>query len=147
MDTNKHLQQKIFLVDDNEMTCLLYEQFIRNLGYTDVTSFQDGLKCLNSLTEEPHIVFLDQNLGEMKGIEIIRKIKRFDPNIYVVFVSDQQEIETAVQSLKLGAFDYIVKGDGDTQSIEVVLNKIKHVQEMLSSNSKNPLKKFLSLLL
>lgn len=139
--------QKVFVVDDNEMTALLYEQFIQNLGFTDVSSFTDGMSCLNALTNEPQIIFLDHDMGTMNGLEVLKKIKRFDPDIYVVFVSGQEEIETATRSLKIGAFDYIVKGPEDTRKIEEVLQKIANVQEMLRTNNRGPIRKFLSLIL
>ncbi|MFQ3326617.1 MAG: DNA-binding NtrC family response regulator, partial [Salibacteraceae bacterium] len=87
------------------------------------------------------------DMGTMDGLEVLKKIKRFDPDIYVVFVSGQEEIETATKSLKIGAFDYIVKGPDDTQKIEEVLIKINNVQEMLKSRKRGPIRKFLSLIL
>ena len=139
--------QKVFVVDDNEMTALLYEQFIRNLGFNDVHTYNDGMSSLNALIDEPKIIFLDQDMGKMDGLEVLKKIKRFDPDIYVVFVSGQEEIETATKSLKIGAFDYIVKGPDDTQKIEEVLIKIDNVQEMLKSRKRGPVRKFLSLII
>jgi polysaccharide export outer membrane protein len=75
-------------------------------------------------------------MENLTGMEVLKKVKRFDPNIYVVFISGQEDISTAVEALKLGAFDYIIKGGNDIQSIEKVLIKIKNVKEML--NRKEP---------
>ena len=57
------------------MTALLYEQFIQNLGFTDVSSFTDGMSCLNALTNEPQIIFLDHDMGTMNGLEVLKKKK------------------------------------------------------------------------
>ncbi|MDE0771985.1 MAG: response regulator [Salibacteraceae bacterium] len=146
MEPENFKDQKVFIVDDNEMTALLYEQFIRNLGFEEVTTFNDGMSCLNALIDEPKIIFLDHEMGTMDGLEILKKIKRFDPDIYVVFVSGQEEIETATKSLKIGAFDYIVKGPDSIQKIETVLIKIRNVQEMLKTRDPGPFRKFLSLI-
>ena len=146
MEPENFKDQKVFIVDDNEMTALLYEQFIRNLGFEEVTTFNDGMSCLNALIDEPKIIFLDHEMGTMDGLEILKKIKRFDPDIYVVFVSGQEEIETATKSLKIGAFDYIVKGPEKKKKIETVLIKIRNVQEMLKTRDPGPFRKFLSLI-
>jgi len=146
MENNAHFNQKIFIVDDDMMTAALYEQSLLNLGYTDVSTFRDAPSALNQLTQEPNIILLDQNMEEMSGLVALKKIKRFDPNAYVVFVSGQDDIATAVTSLKHGAFDYIVKGDGDIDSIEQVLQKIKNVQEMLQRNKGGLVRRVLSIL-
>lgn len=140
------LDQKIFIIDDDHFTTAIYEKSLSNLGYTDIQVFHEGLTCLNELINEPKIIFLDQNMDEITGLEMLRKIKRFDPNIYVVMVSGQEDIETAVKALKIGAFDYIVKGEGDLEKINHVLLKISNVQEMLKRGNKGPIRKFLSLL-
>ncbi|MGB0404296.1 MAG: response regulator [Salibacteraceae bacterium] len=147
MELENFKNQKVFVVDDNEMTALLYEQFIRNLGFNNIESYNDGMSCLNALIDEPKIIFLDHDMGNMNGLEVLKKIKRFDPDIYVVFVSGQEQIETATQALKIGAFDYIVKGANDTLKIKEVIIKIKNVQEMLQTRKRGPIRKFLSLML
>lgn len=147
MELEKFKNQKVFVVDDNEMTTLLYVEFIRNLGFTNIESYHDGMSCLNALIKEPKIIFLDHDMGNMNGLEVLKKIKRFDPDIYVVFVSGQEQIETATKALKIGAFDYIVKGPNDTLKIEEVIIKIKNVQEMLKTRKRGPIRKFLSLML
>ena len=74
MEPENFKDQKVFIVDDNEMTALLYEQFIRNLGFEEVTTFNDGMSCLNALIDEPKIIFLDHEMGTMDGLEILKKI-------------------------------------------------------------------------
>lgn len=145
-DMKAFKNSKIFVVDDNELTGMVFEQSIRANGFQNITCFKDGLSCLNALTDEPLVVFLDQNMDDMNGLEVLKKIKRFDPDIYVIFVSGQGEIETATSALKLGAFDYIVKGDDDTKKINAVLRKIEEIQDLLSSQKTNIFKTFLGLI-
>ncbi|MFM1744416.1 MAG: hypothetical protein RLZZ630_353, partial [Bacteroidota bacterium] len=66
---------------------------------------------------KPSIVFLDYNLDSkvrqaMDGIDVLKEIKELDPQIEVVMISGQDKIDVAVNSIKYGAFDYIVKGEG-----------------------------------
>lgn len=135
-------RRKIYLVDDDVFSLSLTEQHIRNLGYADVTVFQNGTDCLNRLEEHPDIVFLDHHMDVLSGFEVLKKIKRFNPNIYVVILSGQDNLKTAVDSLKFGAFDYLIKGDQDMEKITEVLKRIEEVQKLLKKNS-NPFLKLL----
>jgi DNA-binding NtrC family response regulator len=133
---------RIFLVDDDLFSLHLYSGYIRNLGYSNLTLFQDGSACINSLSNDPDIIFLDHNMDNLSGFEVLKKIKRYNPNIYVVMLSAQESITTAVESLKYGAFDYIIKGDNDYERIENVIYRIKGLQEVLK-RKKSPV--FLSI--
>jgi DNA-binding NtrC family response regulator len=135
---------KIFLVDDDQFSLGIYEQYIRNLGYNDLQIFDNGTSCLNKLTDQPDVIFLDHGMDILNGIEVLKKIKRFNPNIFVVFVSGQEDIQTAVNSLKYGAFDYIVKGQNDIDRFQKVLNKILEVRELLMKKEKNFFQKIFS---
>jgi len=138
--------EKIFIVDDDQMTSNIYAQSLNNLGYKDVTLYDNGQACLNALIDEPSIIFLDHQMDNLTGMEVLQKVKRFDPNIYVVFISGQEAISTAVQALKMGAFDYIIKGENDIKAIEKVLIKIKNVNEMLTKKEPGFFRRAISLL-
>lgn len=122
---------KIFLVDDEPFCLNLYKQYFNNLGYGDVTGFDNGPDCLNYLTRQPDVIFLDYEMDDLTGIEVLKKIKRFNPDIFIVFLSGQENIDTAVNALKFGAFDYIVKGAGDMLKLTRVLGKINEVKEAM----------------
>ena len=135
---------KIFLVDDDSFCLNIYRQHLINIGYTDIALFAIGTDCINSLTQQPDVIFLDHGLEILNGIEVLKKIKRFNPDIYVVFISGQENIETAVTSLKYGAFDYIVKDGKELEKITDVLVKIQKVQQLLESSRPSLIKRFLS---
>lgn len=124
-------QFKIFLVDDNAFHLNMMKQILLAQNQTDIHLFEDGIDCLNNIHLKPEIVFLDHNMDVYSGFTVLRKIKRFNPDIFVVMVSAQEEIKTAVDSLKYGAFDYIQKTDGFENSIETVFQKIIEVKETM----------------
>jgi len=144
METTKPLT--IFLVDDDPFCGRMYEQHVRNLGHANVTLFNDGQDCLNRLTDQPDIIFLDYHMEPMDGLEVLRKIKRFSPDIFLVIVSGQEDLNVAVNALKYGAFDYIIKGDNDFEKITSVLTKIQDVMEMLKQRPPGKMQKLFSLL-
>ena len=135
---------KLFLVDDDAFSLHLYRQNILNLGYTDVSVFENGMECLNNLNLKPEVVFLDHNMDNLSGFEVLKKIKRVDPNIFVVMVSAQENMKTAVDALKYGAFDYIIKGDNELLKIENVLCRIELIKAEIKKGNPGLLQKLLS---
>ncbi|UFH54884.1 response regulator [Spirosoma sp. KNUC1025] len=135
----------IFIVDDDPFCRSFYEQHIRNLGYDQITIFSDGQECLNQLTAQPDVILLDYSMEPLNGLDVLRKIKRFNPDIYLVIVSGQEELQVAVNALKYGAFDYIIKGNNDLAKIEAVLKKIQEVMALLQQQqAQNRWKKLFS---
>jgi len=116
---------KIFVVEDDDW----YSEFISyNLQLDDdheIVKFQNGKDCLDRLKENPDIITLDYQLPDLKGEEILRRIKDINPDIEVIIISEQEKIETAVELLKLGAFDYIVKSKDIRDRLLNVLRNIK----------------------
>ncbi|MBL0132502.1 MAG: response regulator [Chitinophagaceae bacterium] len=139
METAAHL--KIFVVDDDLFSLNMYQQHLSNLGFENVKTFDNGTACLLCLTEQPDIIFLDHGMDILNGVEVLKKIKRFNPDIYVVFISGQADVLTAVNSLKFGAFDYIKKGEDDLRMIEKVMEKIQEIMVLMQKKKKGLLKK------
>ena len=129
------MQETIFLVDDDQFSLEMQKKMISEIGNFDIYLFISGQECINQLILEPKIIFLDYNMNPINGIEILKKIKRFNPSIYIVFVSGQETIKVAVDALKYGAFDYIVKGENEFQNLQRVLEKIKRIQELEKKNT------------
>ena len=138
--------KKIFVVDDDVFTSAIFKQHLQNLGYDDVTCFSSGTLCLNHLQERPDIILLDHEMGDLTGFDVLIKIKRFDPNIYVVMVSGQEDMMTAIDSLKYGAFDYIIKGDDTTYKITKVMERIGEIHRLIQQKKNNPFNKLSNLL-
>ncbi|ADB39161.1 response regulator [Spirosoma linguale] len=129
METTRSLS--IFILDDNPFCGTITEQHIRNLDYTDVDLFTDEETCLNQLGRRPDIIFLDYPSKSPDGLDIIRKIGRINPDIYIVVFTDQENREATVHSRKYGAFDYVVRGHDDLNKIHTVLKKIEEVMTLL----------------
>jgi DNA-binding NtrC family response regulator len=142
MENSKNL--KFFIVDNDIFCANMHELYLLNLNYTDVTYYSNGTDCLNNLYQKPDIIFLDHNMEDITGFEVLKKIKRQNPNIYVVMISGQENINTAVDALKYGAFDYIIKDNAVSEKMNLIVNKIIKVKEELEKT--NPiLRRFLSI--
>lgn len=117
---------KIFVVEDDELyNRLLVHTLSLNPDF-EVKSFFSAKEFLSNLNENPDVVTLDYRLPDSTGIELLQKIKINNPETEVIVISEQGEIETAVELLKSGAYDYIVK----TKDIrELLLNTINNIRK------------------
>ncbi|MBT3799691.1 MAG: sigma-54-dependent Fis family transcriptional regulator [Bacteroidetes bacterium] len=120
---------KIFIVEDDTMYGeLLAFNLSLNPDY-EVERFSTGAECVNALYKAPSAISLDYSLPDMTGLEVIEKIKKYNAEIPVVIVSGQEDVSTAVDLLKKGAYDYIVK-DEDTK--DRLWNTMKNIRENVS---------------
>jgi len=130
----------ILLVDDDVMCLNLYSQFLKQLGYTNVHLFDNGNDCLTSLDElNPSIIFLDYNMDELNGIDVLKQIKKFNPSIIVLFISGQEDIEVAVNTIQHGALDYIVKSSLSTEKMKTIMEAVE--SRLPPANAKAPASK------
>ncbi|MGK7392450.1 MAG: sigma-54-dependent transcriptional regulator [Candidatus Cyclobacteriaceae bacterium M2_1C_046] len=120
---------RIFIVEDDP-TYAKFLEYVMNLNPDYETKvFSSGKECLDNLTKNPQIITLDYSLPDMSGEDVLKKIRTYDPNISVIIISAQEKIRTAVELLKLGAYDYIAK-DEDTK--DRLLNAVKNAKNKIS---------------
>lgn len=136
-------QLKFFIVDDDIFCANMYHQDLKNMGFNDITYFNNGTDCLSNLDQSPDIIFLDHNMEGITGFEVLKKIKRYNPNIYVVMISGQETIKTAVDALKYGAFDYVAKDNNVGDTIKLIVHKIIIVKEELRKSNPNFIQRLL----
>lgn len=124
---------KINIVEDDEW----YRKFlVHNISLNpdfEVTAFPDGKSFIDQLDAKPNVVTLDYRLPDISGKDLLKKIKEYDPSIEVIIISEQDDIETAIELLRLGAYDYITK----TKDIrDRLMNIIQHIRSNTSLQSR-----------
>jgi len=103
---------RIFVVEDDPMYAKVIAYHLSQNPDNEVEVFNTGKSCINSLqTKNPDIITLDYSLPDMTGMDVLTKITDFNPELPVVIISGQENINTAVELLKHGARDYIMKND------------------------------------
>lgn len=125
---------KIFWVDDDFFSLTLYKQCVKNLGFNDITTFSRSEDFLTQLSDKPELIFLDQNMEPICGVELLKEIKRFDPSIYVVIVSAQENLNIETNVFQHGAFDFVVKGEGEQEKIKKIIYKIIEINKAINDN-------------
>lgn len=100
----------IVLVDDEQSELDAYSFLLESMGVQKITTISDSRQVLKELQHiAAPIVFLDLNMPHMTGQDVLRAIKEKRPQVPVIILTANSEIETAVECLKLGAHDYLVK--------------------------------------
>ncbi len=121
---------KIFVVEDDEWyRRLLVHNLSLNPDY-EIQTFADGKSCLDNLHQKPAVVTLDYRLPDMKGLEVLKRIREIDDDIRVILISEQEDIEVVVELLKHGAYDYIVKSKDIRERLLNTVNNIRKESDL-----------------
>ena len=134
-DLNKNSQYNIFFVDDESMILKMLERHFSKDARFQLFSFNSGESCLKSLNKNPDVIILDFNLsdgtdGKMDGLDVLEKIKEQCPTAQVIMLSSQMEVQVAVDSLKKGAVDYVIKDQAMQFSVEKAVDSILKNKEL-----------------
>jgi two-component system NtrC family response regulator len=102
-------RDRVLLVDDDESFRRVQEYQLDRAGY-EVTSAQDGERALELFRDELHdLVVTDVRMPGLDGVELLARVRAISPDTPVVMITAQGTIETAVEAMKQGAFDFLTK--------------------------------------
>jgi two-component system chemotaxis response regulator CheY len=100
----------VLIVDDNHISLDLLNGILSTLGYANVKRLREGNMALASYQEEkPEVIFLDINMPQKSGLEILQEIHAVEPKAFVVMVSGESSAANIQKSLALGAQGFVVK--------------------------------------
>lgn len=103
------MSKKILIIDDDMDLCALLGRFLTKNGY-EVDMAYSGSKGIARFKEGRFdLVICDYRLGDMEGIDVLASLRTENPGVKVLMITGYSDIKTAVEVIKLGAFDYIVK--------------------------------------
>lgn len=120
----------IFVVEDNVSYTKIIEHHLKHSGFENVMVFTSGEDCLNNLFLEPDIIIQDYRLQGISGLNVLQRVKTCLPFTEFIFLSSQDSIEVAVNSIKYGAFDYIVKDDAAVHRLTPKIENIIRLQKL-----------------
>jgi two-component system, NtrC family, response regulator AtoC len=108
-DNGQHAKSSLLIVDDNAKLCRSLARNFEHMGFSAsiATCAQEAISRLSATRMDA--VLLDIMLGEESGIDVLTKLLAVDKNVPVIMITAYASVESAVQSLKLGAFDYVKK--------------------------------------
>jgi DNA-binding NtrC family response regulator len=125
----------IFLVDDEPIQNEMLKDYLAERFLYDIRVFDNGEEALQNMNLDPEIMVLDYHLsasrpGAKNGVEILKEVKDRFPGTQVIMLSGQDKIEVAVDSIKYGAYDYVVKGETAFSRMENALNNVSELHKM-----------------
>jgi len=103
------MANKIVVIDDEKRMCESLETLLRGDGY-DVSSFQNSTEAIKSIeSHKVDLVITDIKMPLMSGLEILREVKRIDDGIPVILMTGYASLDTALEAIVKGAYDYLLK--------------------------------------
>lgn len=117
---------KIFVVEDDPFYGELLEYILNRDPELEVELMTSGKECLKNMYKNPDVVTLDYGLSDMNGLEVMEKIKTANPSVEIIVVSGQQDVATAVNILRNGAYDYLVK---DEEAKDRIWNSVQKIRD------------------
>jgi len=99
----------ILVVDDDFSHLKMLKTIIKSWGYNTVEA-EDGTKAVELVRERPYdLIIMDIRMAEMSGIEALKQIKGYNPAIPILIMTAYSSVDSAVEALKSGAYDYLTK--------------------------------------
>jgi len=118
-------QVKVLVVDDEESVRNLLQRILEEAGYSVITA-TDGQEALYQISlGEAQVVLMDIKMPKMTGLEVLSKLAADSPDYCVIMVTSTTDLQTAVEALKLGAYDYITKPFDRNDVTQKVLQAIE----------------------
>src|SRR4030043_761659 len=119
------MEERILIVDDEEMICSMFYRRLTREGYSCVTA-QNGKEALCHFYKDSFsLIISDIKMPEMDGIELLKKVKAVHPGILMIMVTAYPEIDLALEAMRLGAYDFIIK----PADLELVILSVKRAFE------------------
>jgi DNA-binding NtrC family response regulator len=124
---------RIFVVDDERIIRVTLVDELREAGYT-VYEFSTANAAMAQISDlEPELIITDLSMPGMDGIDFLKKIKNFNPDIQVIIMTAYSNVSTAVEAMKRGAYDYITK---PFESDDLILT-VQRVKELCNIKDEN----------
>jgi len=124
---------KILLIEDEKITRITLTDTLKKEGYS-VISCENGVKGLEEFNKSKFdVVITDLRLPTMNGIDILKEVKQKSPETTMIVITAFATVETAVEALKLGAYDYLTKPFSPDKLLSM-LNHIRQFHKMQTEN-------------
>lgn len=121
---------KITIIDDDPSMIEMLKDFITGkYSAAEISVYSTGEDAMNGFYTKQDVIVLDYHLDSvnpeaMNGLQILKKIKDMYPETPVIFLSGEEKPEIAVNTIKYGAYDYVVKNENAFHRLEILISNI-----------------------
>ncbi|MBP8802505.1 MAG: sigma-54-dependent Fis family transcriptional regulator [Kiritimatiellae bacterium] len=129
---------KILIVDDEARILLLLQSLLKANGY-DVVTAKDGNSALDAVKSDTFdLVITDLRMSPMDGLELFKEIKKLQPDLPVILLTAYASVETAIEALKNGAFDYLSKPFKVDEMLDIVKRAVESSKNAAAAVATDP---------
>ncbi len=130
---------KLLLIDDEADVQYSFQRIFDSpeIELTTASSGEEGLKLIPKI--KPDLVLMDVRMGGMTGLETLRRIRQMDSRLLVILMTAYGTTQTAIEAMKLGAYDYLLKPFDVPKLKEIVATALKAANDMRQVVSYQPL--------
>ncbi|MBL7773934.1 MAG: response regulator [Chitinophagaceae bacterium] len=131
----------MFVIDDDPVQTEMIKDYLRERYIFEMKTFENGEQAIPEITAlKPEIVVLDYHLNSStpnakNGIEVLKDIKAASPTTKVIMFSAQDNINIALDSMRNGAYDYIIKGETSFNKLENTVNRLGEIHKLEAVNT------------
>jgi DNA-binding NtrC family response regulator len=127
---------QIFIVEDDKFYAGVIRHALEAKNFMNVRIFPTGEECIENLHLNPEIVLLDYRLGDdkMDGMDVLKAIGKTEQDTQVVFLTSVDKLEVATNTIKAGAYDYVVKSEAAIERIRNIIRRITFENKIKKEN-------------
>jgi two-component system response regulator HydG len=127
------MKPKILVVDDEPVHLKMLDTVLSSEGY-DIQEADDGETAIAAVEEQFYdLILMDIRMARVGGIEALKRIKELSPGIPVIIMTAYASVSTAVEALKSGAYDYLIK-PLDIEELKILISNALHHQRLKEEN-------------
>ncbi|OPL16950.1 MAG: hypothetical protein AVO38_06520, partial [delta proteobacterium ML8_D] len=126
---------RILVVDDERSLTVLLTRILTRSGY-QVKSASSGIKALSIIDEfSPNLVITDLKMPGISGLDLLKKVRSEKPEIDFIILTAYATVENAVEAMKKGALDYLIKPLKDPDELRIAVSRVSERQTLMAANS------------
>ena len=115
---------KVFLIEDNQTEGMLLKLALSSNPDLDIEHFTNAKDMFEKINEKPSIALVDINLPDINGLELIQKLKAQLPEIKIIVISAQRDVDMIAQIQEEGVYNYLVKSEGVLDYLKKVISDL-----------------------
>src|SRR6266478_6132103 len=129
---------RLLLIDDEADVQYSFQRILESpeIELTTASSGEEGLKVIPKL--KPDLVMMDVRMGGMTGLETLRRIRQMDSKLLVILMTAYGTAQTAIEAMKLGAYDYLLKPFDVPKLKQIIVAALKAARDMREVVSYEP---------
>jgi nitrogen regulation protein NR(I) len=138
-DCREASMSKLLLIDDEADVQYSFRRIFDSpeIDLTTASSGEEGLRIIPKLN--PDLVIMDVRMDGLSGLETLRRLRQTDPKLLVILMTAYGTTQTAIEAMKLGAYDYLLKPFDVPKLKEIIFNALKAARDMRQVVSYQPL--------